>query len=194
MQPSRAKRTRLVDAARDLAHAKGFSNMTLADVAAAAQVPLGNVYYYFRTKTALGEAIVDALVEHYSSERERWEQEPDAKSRLNAWFDMVERDRSVLAARGCPVGSLCTEFGKTSAELRTRAESVFSSLLDFAEAQFRELGLGAGSRAHDLLVLWGLQGVAVVAHTFHDERLVSHEVTAWRAELETMGVHEPGGE
>src|ERR1044071_2725421 len=53
------KRTRLIQAARTLAYRHGFREASLADIARQAQVPLGNVYYYFKTKEEIGEAIVE---------------------------------------------------------------------------------------------------------------------------------------
>ena len=44
------KRDRLIDAANDLIYQQTFNATTLADIAAKANVPLGNVYYYFKTK------------------------------------------------------------------------------------------------------------------------------------------------
>ncbi len=52
------KRAELVAAATGLLHEQGFHRTTLADVAERASVPLGNVYYYFRTKEALAEAVI----------------------------------------------------------------------------------------------------------------------------------------
>ena len=50
------KRVRLIEAAKVLIHQQGFHLTTLADIAQEADVPLGNVYYYFKTKEAIGEA------------------------------------------------------------------------------------------------------------------------------------------
>ena len=55
------KRDRLIQTAVTLVHQQGFHHTTLADIAQQAQVPLGTVYYFFKTKEAIGEA----LVEHY---------------------------------------------------------------------------------------------------------------------------------
>jgi TetR/AcrR family transcriptional regulator, transcriptional repressor for nem operon len=52
------KRTELVRAATRLLHEQGFQRTTLADVAERASVPLGNVYYSFKTKEALAEAVI----------------------------------------------------------------------------------------------------------------------------------------
>ena len=53
------KRERLIDAANVLIHRHGFHKTTLADIAKESDVPLGNVYYYFKTK----EEICDAVIE-----------------------------------------------------------------------------------------------------------------------------------
>jgi AcrR family transcriptional regulator len=53
------KRSRLVSAAVGLAYQNGFGATSLADIAREAEVPLGNLYYYFKTKDEIGEAIVE---------------------------------------------------------------------------------------------------------------------------------------
>jgi AcrR family transcriptional regulator len=47
------KRSRLLSAAVDLAYQNGFGATSLADIVRGAEVPLGNVYYYFKTRTRL---------------------------------------------------------------------------------------------------------------------------------------------
>ena len=51
------KRARLIETTMKLAYKHGFRETSLADIAEAAHVPLGNVYYYFKTKDELGEAV-----------------------------------------------------------------------------------------------------------------------------------------
>ena len=55
----RDKRSRLIQTAAKLAYRHGFRTTSLADIAQAAEVPLGNVYYYFKTKDEIGEATLD---------------------------------------------------------------------------------------------------------------------------------------
>jgi hypothetical protein len=43
----------LVEAASRLFYQQGFEHTSLADIAAAAEVPLGNVYYYFKAREEL---------------------------------------------------------------------------------------------------------------------------------------------
>jgi len=44
------KRARLMEAAETLFYQQGVHRTTLADIAQEAEVPLGNIYYHFRTK------------------------------------------------------------------------------------------------------------------------------------------------
>ena len=52
------KRDRLVAGARELLHQQGVEATTIAEIARAADVPVGNVYYYFKTKDELVEAAI----------------------------------------------------------------------------------------------------------------------------------------
>jgi AcrR family transcriptional regulator len=57
------KRKRLVAAASQLLHQQGIMRTTLAEIAQAAGVPPGNVYYYFKTKDEIIAAVVEARVQ-----------------------------------------------------------------------------------------------------------------------------------
>src|ERR1700722_7286773 len=59
-QPMPDKRQRLVEGARLVLRQQGVEKTTLADIAQAADVPVGNVYYYFKTKDELVQAAIDA--------------------------------------------------------------------------------------------------------------------------------------
>jgi AcrR family transcriptional regulator len=56
------KRSWLIQTAVKLAYRHGFRTTSLADIAEAAKVPVGNVYYYFKTKDEIGEAIVATFI------------------------------------------------------------------------------------------------------------------------------------
>src|SRR6478735_1035215 len=99
------KRERLVDSARQLFHEQGVHRTTLAEVAARADVPLGNVYYYFKTKDELVGAVVDRYKEQAAALIETFERHPSPQARLKAlvrnWADM----REAVARHGCPMGT-----------------------------------------------------------------------------------------
>jgi len=58
-------RTRLLEAAEKTAYFHGFASASISDIAKEAKVPLGNVYYYFKTKDEIGGAIVALRVARF---------------------------------------------------------------------------------------------------------------------------------
>jgi AcrR family transcriptional regulator len=114
---SEEKRTELVRAATRLLHEQGFHRTTLADVAGTAKVPLGNVYYYFKTKEALAEAVIAsheaALRECFAS----WTAaHRDPKLRLRCLVRAPMDAANDVIQFGCPHGSLCQELEKLVAD------------------------------------------------------------------------------
>ena len=57
-RPKQDKRERLVTGAREVIHRQGVERTTIADIAQAAGVPVGNVYYYFKTKDEIVHAAI----------------------------------------------------------------------------------------------------------------------------------------
>jgi TetR/AcrR family transcriptional regulator, transcriptional repressor for nem operon len=51
---------RLVAGARHVINQRGVERTTVADIAHAADVPVGNVYYYFKTKDELVRATIES--------------------------------------------------------------------------------------------------------------------------------------
>src|SRR6267142_1845766 len=99
------KRSRLVSAAVNLAYQNGFGATSLADIAREAKVPLGNVYYYFKTKDEIGDAIVERRLAQLSEQRQRWNEIESPKDRLCACVQAVFENKDFLARRGRAVGT-----------------------------------------------------------------------------------------
>jgi AcrR family transcriptional regulator len=57
------KRDRLIAGARETIYRQGFEATTIADIAEASDVPLGNVYYYFKSKDELLGAAIDSYAQ-----------------------------------------------------------------------------------------------------------------------------------
>ena len=58
-------RDRLLQAAVKVTYEYGFGDAALADIADEAKIPLGNVYYYFKTKDEIGQAIVELRLSRF---------------------------------------------------------------------------------------------------------------------------------
>lgn len=175
------KRLRLVEAAATLAHRRGFRETSLAEIAAEAGVPLGNVYYYFKTKDALAEALIERWLEEMRAARATWEAAGGPVERLEACIDVAARGREAVARYGSPIGGLCTELGKTGGALAGKARALFREQLDWIEAQLRALGAGVEAPALAIHLLSGLQGASVLAHAQGSPELMVYEAEMLKA-------------
>jgi AcrR family transcriptional regulator len=169
------KRTRIIDTAARLVHEQGFARTTLADIARESGVPLGNLYYYFKTKEAIGEALVEKLSVASSTARAMWDAELEPRERIVAFIQATIETREAVARSGCPMGGLCSELHKEPGPLAELASGLFDGLLTWLEAQFRLLGKGAESRELAFHVLSAVQGASLLAQTFHDARRMTRE-------------------
>ena len=169
------KRTRLIEAANQLVHRQGFNQTTLADIAHKSRVPLGNVYYYFKTKEDLGHAVIEHRSNCSRNQINEWDKLPEPRERILAAIKSVADRREILAQSGCPIGSLCQELHKEGGELADEAASTFSMLLEWLETQFRLLGTGKESSDHALHLVSALQGASLLTNAFNDPALMLRE-------------------
>lgn len=173
------KREKLIDAANDLIYKQGFRQTTLADIARESGVPLGNVYYYFKTKDALGEAVIGARLDDFRGRCKTWEQLADPCDRLLEFLGMPAELRDLLAQRGCPVGSLCQELHKEQSTLTAQADSVLRAQIDWTTEQFRIMGK-PDPEALGIHLIASLQGISLLASTLGDAGVVDREVNRLR--------------
>ena len=170
------KRDRLVESATALFHEQGVQRTTLAEVAERAEVPLGNVYYYFKTKDELLGAVLDGYLEQAAALIASFERSRTPQARLKAlvrnWVDM----RDAVVRHGCPMGTLCAELDKSEGGLDRQAAEVMARIIDWSEDQFRQLGRpDADARDLALALFAGIQGAALLANTFRDPTILSRQ-------------------
>ena len=181
------KRDRLIEAAKAKFYQQGVARTTLADIAQQAKVPLGNVYYHFRTKDALIEAVVQAHVQELRSMFAQWEHLSDSRQRLLALLATARDEGHVLARYGCPHGSLCQELDKEESQLADMAAQIFQVYLDWAETQFLLLGKNepeAGDLAIDLIS--SLQGTYVLTASFRSPELLERKLQQLEMWIRTL--------
>ena len=175
------KRQRLLDAACQVFYARGVERTTLADIAAAAGIPLGNVYYYFKTKNDLVQAVVEAHLGEARAMLAAVEAGHDGpRDRLKALFGALADQSELIASYGCPQGSLCMELDKLP-DGPGRAAELLRVPLDWAERQFSALGR-ADARDLAVEVIARYQGSALLASTLRDPGLMAREsarVSGW---------------
>ena len=169
------KRERLVEGVREVIYQQGVEKTTIADVARAADVPVGNVYYYFKTKDELVAAALESHAHDVRATLESLERHRSPQARLKALVRALTGQRELTARYGCPLGSLCSELDKRDDDAFDGAcASLLQLPVDWAEQQFRSMGR---RDARDLAValIAAYQGIALLTNTFRDPELMNRE-------------------
>ncbi|WP_240777576.1 TetR/AcrR family transcriptional regulator [Nonomuraea basaltis] len=168
------KRERLAGAAMRVLHEQGVEKTTLADIARAADVPVGNVYYYFKTKDQLIEAAIDAHGRQLESMISTLEQLPTPQERLKSLLHGWIEQRDLTARYGCPTGTLASELDKRDDGLDRAIAKVMGELLDWVERQFQAMGRD-DARELAVALFAAYQGISLLTNTFRDPGLMAVE-------------------
>lgn len=179
-------RTRLLQAAEKVTYRHGFGKAALADIAKEASVPLGNVYYYFKTKDQIGDALIDVRVARFRKVLQEFDKADDPRERLCGFVQTKIKNREELARSGCPVGTFCSELHKDGGGLAKKSTILFTMALEWMDTQFKALGQGDDSRSLAVHLLSATQGVSLLAHTFHDATLIDMEATRLKAWIRSL--------
>jgi AcrR family transcriptional regulator len=169
------KRERLIAAACDLFYRQGIAGTPLADIAEAAEVPLGNMYYYFKTKDDIVAAVVEARTEQIRSATAALQRRHGSpKARLKALVGLLADERDTIADHGCPYGTLCTELARHSGDSHSLTAPMMQTLVDWTEQQFHAMGR---RDAHDLALqlIIAYQGSAVLTNALAQPELMARE-------------------
>ncbi|QFG27276.1 helix-turn-helix transcriptional regulator [Actinomadura sp. WMMB 499] len=196
MSRGTAKRRRLTAAAARVLHEQGVERTTIADIARAADVPTGNVYYYFKTKDDLVQAALHEHTVHLTRLTDELDRLPDPLDRLKGLIDAWVGQRDVAARYGCPTGTLAAELDKRpEGGLDLEAAKVVRVLLGWVEHQFRELGLPDPGGLSVTLVA-GYQGMSLLANALRDPDVMTREgarLAGWLDALPTAPSAPDGG-
>jgi TetR/AcrR family transcriptional regulator, transcriptional repressor for nem operon len=180
------KRERLIAAASQLLHQQGVEKTSLADIASTADVPVGNVYYYFKTKDDIVAAVVDARVQQSRAALASIDsRHRSPASRLKALVAEFADQSKIIALYGCPLGSLCSELDKRPGRPDFALEQLMRVPIEWAEMQFRALGR---HDAHDLAVslMAAYEGSALLTNTFRDPDILAREARRLSQWIDTL--------
>ena len=179
------KRERLVDAAMTLFHHRGFAQTSLSDIAEQSGVPLGNVYYYFKTKDELATAVVHERIQDQQGIFELCEKNDDPKGSLCCFLDFLIEHRADISKYGCPVGGLCQELNKDESYLSDKADELLNQALKWITLQFKQMQQkNAEELAQHLLA--NTHGASLLANTFNKPQIVKQEAEKMKAWIESL--------
>jgi TetR/AcrR family transcriptional regulator, transcriptional repressor for nem operon len=180
------KRERLVQGACLVLHQQGVEKTSLADIAQAANVPVGNVYYYFKTKDELVQAAIDAHAQDIETALASLDRHRSPKARLKAFVRLLRGQRELAARYGCPQGTLCSELDKRDDGLGRAGAKLMQLSIDWAERQFRAMGR---RDARDLAValIAAYQGISLLTNTFREPELMARETRRLERWIDSLG-------
>ena len=169
------KRDRLVAGARETIHRQGFEATTIAGIAEASDVPVGNVYYYFKTKDDLVAATIDAYVQEDHELLSSIEQQHRApRARLKGLVRLLVSQSDRVVLYGCPRGSLCSELDKQDNDLAQACKELMHTPIAWIEQQFKAMGR-RDARDLAFTLLASYEGTALLTNTFRDPELMIRE-------------------
>ena len=178
---------RLVEAARQVIYHQGVERTSIADVARAAGVPSGNVYYHFKTKDDLVEAAMSALVRDGEEFLARVSRRRSPQAQLKAFAREFVKDDDLTALYGCPFGSLVSELDKRDDALSRQAGDVLlAPFIDWAEERFAAMGQ-RDPRELAITLFATYQGAALLSNAFRDPSIIARQARGlerWITSLE----------
>lgn len=186
MRNSGARREALIEAASAQFHQRGIARSSLADVARAANVPPGNMFYYFRTKEELAGEVASNWTARVTSMLSDLETtEPDPVARIQALIERAGTRAPDYAANGCPLAAIARDVRLLDLSTVKGSEPL-QTMSAWLETQLRAAG-SAQPKEHAAFMLATLQGSFALAHASRDAscvRDVAISLTNWLRQLD----------
>tara|TARA_R110002096_G_scaffold16898_7_gene57855 strand:- start:8413 stop:8988 length:576 start_codon:yes stop_codon:yes gene_type:complete len=168
------KRERLIAAGCEVLYEQGLRGTSLGDIAERADVPLGNVYYYFKTKEDLARAVIAQRrldIDARSAEIESHTSEP--RKRLREFVRRAGEARERVANYGCPYGTLAQELSKGGGPLATEAGDLLRAQTAWVAEQYKALGCSsADAQKEALSLVAAMQGASLLTHALSDASIM----------------------
>ena len=182
------KRERLIDAANVLIHKHGFHKTTLADIATESDVPLGNVYYYFKTKEEICDAVIEERKKELTTTLDGCCKSKGPKKALLRLLKSMIDASDEIAESGCPHGRLCSELSNEIVGLTNSADDCLKVLLEWSRDQFKALGY-KNAKDMSFEFIARIQGIVLVGNTLHDQKQIKAQLKSlydWVEALEEL--------
>ncbi|WP_144392429.1 TetR/AcrR family transcriptional regulator [Pleionea sediminis] len=174
-------RTKILDAALDEIHLRGFQGMRVDHILKRTGLTKGALYHHFTNKQAIGYAIVDEILGQDIMERWVGPLEKSANP-VVTFIEICENERAGKNAsqieKGCPVNNLTQEMSPIDEGFRERLEKVYQTWTG-AIAESLERGINNGVVRDDIhpekvakFLLASLQGIIGVAKCCKEESVL----------------------
>ena len=170
-------RDHIVEAADRLFYQQGYEHTSFSHIADAVKISRGNFYYHFKTKDEILDAVIRLRLADRRVMLEKWERDgTDPAGRIRSFIYILIMNRNKIKRYGCPIGTLSTELTKLNHASQDEAHALFTLFRTWLARQFTSLGREADADELAMHLLARSQGVATLAHAFHDEKFIDQEV------------------
>lgn len=112
-----ARRLQIVQAAREICLEKGFSKITISDIAERVGMTRSLFYHYFQDKDQVADAVLDDVISEVIARLEEWNEHREVGNISKALDDVVRLTRSLIADEG-PFSQRLIEDGNAALYLR----------------------------------------------------------------------------
>lgn len=184
-----ATKKKILETACDLFYLKGYNGTSIDDILKASKVKKGNFYFHFKSKEALGFAVIDA----YASMmipffRQALRGKGDPLARLFGLFQI--QGNQLRAARfkgGCPLGNLALELADHHDGFRAKLDAIFEAWAEEVASLLREARTQSAIRRSlhpkqtAYLIVAVLEGGILLAKTKKSGRVYRHCVKSLAA-------------
>jgi len=181
-------RTRLLDAARDLIHARSYASASVEDLCAAASINKGSFYYFFPSKLELVLSVLDEQWERTRTTvlEPTFQSDVAALDRIDRFFRRVVEIQRGPVVLGCPFGNLALELSTMEEPVRDKVRTIFDGYREYfaraltdAVAEHALTPVDVQETAQALVAYF--QGALVLAKTHNDAGVIAHLATHARA-------------
>ncbi len=112
-----ARRAQIVQAARTICLEKGFSKITISDIAERVGMTRSLFYHYFQDKNQVADAVLDDVINEVIARLEEWNEHRETGNISKALDDVVRLTRSLIADEG-PFSQRLIEDGNAGLYLK----------------------------------------------------------------------------
>lgn len=183
-----SKKEALTLAAAELFHENGIGATSIADIAKRAGVPVGNVYYYFKTKEELGLGAAELRRGEFQGFTDAIDARfPNPLARLREAAGFFAQAKSEYVDNGCPIAQMCQTGDVANDPVAGAYADIYKAYMRWIAEQFEALGHSTQAQRYAQQFLSRLLGAALVAKTTQNANLLeleSEAVQEWLKGLE----------
>lgn len=142
-------RDRILGAAVQLIHERGYASVSVSDICTQAGLKKGSFYHFFPSKLELVLETVEQFAIHQRQKVATMLSDPgSAREKLAAMFEstatgMAECHRELGSIRGCPIGNLALEMAHREPAIRDKISEIFRQWRAGVESVL-QAGIAAG--------------------------------------------------